>query len=177
MIRGHIPREFLPLQAGWATSPTASCQRSVTIVYSPFSMYSVAFHDSLVDLMEKGKLVGASATSLSLTSDVLKRICSNMDFFGPRIVLRPQEVSNDTGVIRRLGVIAMNPAIEVDIYGNVNSSHIFGTDVMNGIGGSGEYTRNSYLSIIMCPSTILGARCPVLFPCLPISTAMNIRSR
>ena len=133
----------------------------------PFKMYSITFQDSLVDLMEKGKLVGASACSLTLTADTLEHLCSNMDFFAPRIVLRPQEISDDAGVVRRLGVIAINPAIEVDIYGNVNSSHLFGTDIMNGIGGSGEFTRNSYLSIIMCPSTVLGGRISCIVPMSP----------
>ncbi|MEM5785813.1 MAG: succinate CoA transferase [Syntrophobacteraceae bacterium] len=168
MINGHIPREFLPLQSGvgnLCNSVMAALGSNPYI--PPFLMYSVVFQDSLVGLMEQGKLLAASVSSLSVTADTLKRICSNMDFFGPKIVLRPQEVSNDAGVVRRLGVIAINPAIEVDIYGNVNSSHVFGTDIMNGIGGSGEFTRNSYLSIIMCPSTILSGKISCIVPMTP----------
>lgn len=168
MISGHIPPEFLPLQAGvgnLANSVMAALGANPYI--PPFKMYTVTIQDSLVDLMEKGKLVGASAGSLTLTPETLRRICSNMDFFGPRIILRPQEISDDAGVVRRLGVIAINPGIEVDIYGNVNSSHLFGTDIMNGIGGSGEFTRNSYLSIIMCPSTALGGRISCVVPMCP----------
>ncbi|MEN6440662.1 MAG: succinate CoA transferase [Syntrophobacter sp.] len=168
MISGRIPKEFLPLQAGvgnLANSVMAALGSNPYI--PPFQMYTVVFQDSLVDLMEQGKLVGASVTSLGLTAGSLRRICANMDFFAPRIVMRPQEVSNDAGVVRRLGVIAINPAIEIDIYGNVNSSHVFGTDIMNGIGGSGEFTRNSYLSIIMCPSTILGGRISCVVPMSP----------
>ncbi len=168
MITGHIPPEFLPLQAGvgnLANSVMAALGANPYI--PPFKMYTVTIQDSLVDLMEKGKLVGASAGSLTLTPETLRRICANMDFFGPRIILRPQEISDDAGVVRRLGVIAINPGIEVDIYGNVNSSHLFGTDIMNGIGGSGEFTRNSYLSIIMCPSTALGGRISCVVPMCP----------
>lgn len=168
MITGHVPREFLPLQAGVGNLANAVMAALGTNPYiPPFRMYTVTLQDSLVDLMEKEKLISVSATSLSLTPEVLKRICSNMDFFAPRIVLRPQEVSNDAGVVRRLGVIAINPAIEADIYGNVNSSHLFGTDIMNGIGGSGEFTRNSYLSIIMLPSIILGGRVSCIVPMSP----------
>lgn len=168
MLTGHIPREFLPLQAGvgnLANSVMAALGSNPFI--PPFSMYSVTLQDSLVDLMEQGKLVGASVTSLTLTPQTLRRICSNMDFFAPRIVLRPQEISNDAGVVRRLGVIAMNPAIEADIYGNVNSSHTYGTDIVNGIGGSGEFTRNSYLSIIMLPSVILEGKVSTIVPMTP----------
>jgi len=117
--------------------------------------------------MEQGKLLGASACALTVTTPALKRIYDNMDFFVPRIVLRPQEISNHPGVIRRLGVIAMNTAIEFDIYGNVNSSHIYGTDIMNGVGGSGEFTRNSFLSILMCPSVAKGGKISAVVPMCP----------
>ncbi len=111
--------------------------------------------------------MGASATSLSVSSDVLKRIYNRMDFFVPRIVLRPQEISNHPTIIRRLGVIALNAALEVDIYGNANSSHLFGTDIVNGVGGSGEFTRNAYLPIIMCPSTARGGKISCIVPMTP----------
>lgn len=168
MISGRIPTEFLPLQSGvgnLANSVMAALGSNPYI--PPFKMYTVTFHDSLIDLMEKGKLLGASACSLTLTPETLKHVCSNMDFFAPKIVLRPQEISDDAGVVRRLGIIAINPAIEADIYGNVNSSHLFGTDIMNGIGGSGEFTRNSYISIIMCPSTVMGGRISSIVPMCP----------
>jgi len=56
-------------------------------------------------------------------------------------------------VVRRLGVIAMNAMIEADMYGNVNSTHIKGTSIMNGIGGSGDFARNAFLSFFVTPST------------------------
>jgi acetyl-CoA hydrolase len=97
----------------------------------------------------------------------LKQIVDDIDFFASRIILRPQEISNHPGVIRRLGVIALNTAIEVDIYGNVNSSHVYGMDIINGIGGSGEFTRNSYLSIFMSPSIAKGGRISSIVPMCP----------
>ena len=133
----------------------------------PFQMYSEVFQDSLVGLMERGKLRAASTTALTLTPENLQRIYDNIDFFVPRIVLRPQEISNHPGVVLRLGVIAMNTALEVDIYGNVNSSHVFGTDIMNGVGGSGEFTRNAFLSIYMCPSIAKGGKISSIVPMTP----------
>ena len=47
----------------------------------------------------------------------------------------------------------MNTAIEFDIFGNVNSTHICGTKMMNGIGGSGDFARNGYLTIFFTKST------------------------
>lgn len=168
MNAGRIPQEFLPLQAGVgnvANGVMAALGANPDI--PPFQMYSEVFQDSLVDLMEQGKLVGVSATALTVTTPVLKRIYDNMDFFSQRIVLRPQELSNHPGVIRRLGVITMNTALEADIYGNVNSSHVFGMDIMNGVGGSGEFTRNGFLSIFMCPSIAKGGKISTIVPMVP----------
>jgi len=116
-------------------------------------MYSEVYQDALVDLMESGKILGGSTCALTLSEPFLQRIYKNMDYFIPRIVMRPQEISNNPGLIRRLGVISLNTALEVDIYGNVNSTHVCGTRMMNGIGGSGDFTRNAFLSFFTAPST------------------------
>lgn len=87
-----------------------------------------------------------------------------MDFFRDKLVLRPSEISNSPEVIRRLGVISINTAIEADIYGNVNSTHIGGTKMMNGIGGSGDFTRNAYISIFTCPSVAKDGKISAIVP-------------
>ncbi len=133
----------------------------------PFYMYSEVFQDAMVDLMMNEKLLGASAASLTITREKMKTITDDMDFFAPKIVLRPQEISNHPGIIRRLGVISLNTAVEVDLYGNANSSHVFGTDAINGIGGSGEFTRNSYLSFLMTPSIAKGGKISAIVPMCP----------
>jgi acetyl-CoA hydrolase len=164
-IAGHVLQFLLAeIQAGRMPSPLV-LQSGVGNVANavlaalgdsphipPFYMYTEVFQDALVDLMKRGKLLGASSTSLTLTRPQLERIYADMDFFCPRIVLRPQEYSNHPGVVRRLGVISTNTALEVDIYGHVNSTHVSGTSMMNGIGGSGDFTRNAHLSVFMCPS-------------------------
>ena len=165
---GRIPKTFLPLQAGvgnLANGVMAAIGKTPEI--PNFMMYSEVYQDSLVELMENGRLLGASATSLTVTTEKLEQIVNNIDFFAPRIVLRPQEISNNPGVIRRLGVIAINTALEIDIYGNVNSSHVFGTDIINGIGGSGEFTRNSYLSIFISPSIAKDGKISCIVPFCP----------
>jgi acetyl-CoA hydrolase len=165
---GRIPEHFFPFQAGvgnTANAVLAGLGRHPDI--PPFYMYSEVFQDAMVDLMADGKLLGASATALTVVPEKLTRITDNMDFFGSRIVLRPQEISNHPGIIRRLGVISMNTALEMDIYGNVNSSHVFGTHVVNGVGGSGEFTRNSHLSIFMTPSVAKGGKISSVVPMVP----------
>lgn len=162
---GRIPPEFLPLQSGVGNVANAVMEGlGANPDIPPFYMFSEVFQDSLVDLMENGKLLGASATSLTVTPENLQRIYDNMDFFAPRIVLRPQELSNNPGVVRRLGVISMNTALEVDIYGHVNSTHVAGTSMMNGVGGSGDFTRNAYLSMFMCPSFAKGGKISTIVP-------------
>lgn len=153
MRAGRIPPEFLPLQSGVgnvANAVMAGLGQHDDV--PPFVMYSEVFQDSLVDLMETGRLRGASATSLTLSELQLQRVYDNLDFFAPRIVLRPQELTNNPGVVRRLGVIAINTVLEMDVYGCANSTHVCGTQMMNGVGGSGDFTRNAYLSILVAPS-------------------------
>ena len=165
---GRIPDEFFPLQAGvgnTANAVLAGLGRHPEI--PPFYMYSEVFQDSMMDLLSDGKLLGASATALTIVPDKLKQLTDNMDFYGNKVVLRPQEISNHPGIIRLLGVIALNTALEMDIYGNVNSSHVLGTHIMNGVGGSGEFTRNSHLSIFMTPSTAKNGAISSIVPMTP----------
>jgi acetyl-CoA hydrolase len=162
---GRIPPEFLPLQAGVGNVANAVMARLGERTEIPdFVMFTEVFQDSLVDLMEQGRLTGASSTALTLTEPQLQRVYDNMDFFAPRIVLRPLELSNNPGVIRRFGVITLNTALEVDIYGHANSTHVAGVNMMNGIGGSGDFTRNSYVSVFMCPSVAKGGRISSIVP-------------
>jgi propionyl-CoA:succinyl-CoA transferase len=168
MAAGRIPPEFLPLQAGVGNVANGVMDAlGHASGIPPFTMYSEVFQDSQVALMTSGRLLGASATALNLSPAKMEQVLDNIDFFASRIVLRPQEISNHPGVIRRLGVIALNTALEFDIYGNVNSSHLFGMDIVNGIGGSGEFTRNAYLSIFMAPSTAKGGKISAIVPMCP----------
>ena len=165
---GRIPEGFLPLQAGVGNLANGVMTGLGADPDMPkFTMYSEVFQNAMVDLMLSGKLLGASATSLTITADKLDTIIKNIGFFAPRIVLRPQEISNNPGIIRQLGVIAINTALEFDIYGNVNSSHLFGTDIVNGIGGSGDFTRNSYLSIFIAPSEAKDGKLSKVVPMCP----------
>lgn len=165
---GDIPPEFLPLQAGVGNVSNAVMSGlGASDKIPPFTMYTEVLQDTLVDLMIEGHLLGASTSSLTLTPEMMKRVFDEMDFFIPRIVMRPQELSNNPGVIRRLGVISLNTVLEVDIYGHANSTHVGGTRLMNGIGGSGDFCRNAYLSILMCPSTARGGAISTIVPMCP----------
>ena len=157
MRRGIIPSTFLPLQSGVgniANAVLAALGRDQSI--PPFEMYTEVIQNSVIKLIKEGRVKFGSTCSLSVTNDCLEDIYDNMDFFRHKLVLRSSEISNCPEVVRRIGVISMNTAIEADIYGNVNSTHICGTKMMNGIGGSGDFTRSAYISIFSCPSTAKG---------------------
>jgi acetyl-CoA hydrolase len=127
-------------------------------------MYSEVLQDSVLPLLESGRCSFASACALALSPAASRRFVADLDFFRRRVLLRPQEVSNHPEIVRRLGVVSMNTAVEVDLGGNVNSTHVMGKTLLNGIGGSGDFTRNAYLSIFSCPSTTKDGKISTIVP-------------
>lgn len=121
-----------------------------------FNIYTEVIQNSVIEMMLNGRVKDASACSLTVSNDCLMQVYDNMDYMKQHLTLRQSEISNSPELIRRLGVIAINTAIEADLYGNVNSTHISGVKMMNGIGGSGDFIRNAYLSIFTCPSIAKG---------------------
>jgi succinate CoA transferase len=118
-----------------------------------FEIYAEVIQDSAVRLLQEGRCRALSAVSLSVGSETLQSIYANLAELKKSMVLRPQEISNCPEIIQRLGLVAINTAVEVDIHGNANSSHVMGQSVLNGIGGSGDFTRNAAISVFICPST------------------------
>jgi acyl-CoA hydrolase len=165
MKRGIIPSSFLPLQSGVGSTANAILGALGSNPAVPaFNVYTEVLQDAVVELMRQGRVKSASTCSLTVTNEVLKGIYDDIELFKDRLVLRPSEISNNPEIIRKLGVIAINTAIEVDLYGNVNSTHICGTKMMNGIGGSGDFERNAFLSIFTCPSVAKGGSISSIVP-------------
>jgi len=152
---GRIPKEFLPVQSG-----VGSTQNSVLAAMGDhpeipaFNMYTEVVQDSVIALMQRDRVLFASTCGLTVSRNLLREIYADLEWYRPRLLLRPQEITNSPEVIRRLGLIAVNTAIEVDLFGNVNSTHVMGKQLMNGIGGSADFTRNAFLSIFVCPSAV-----------------------
>ena len=162
---GRIPRSFLPIQSGVgniANSVLGALGRNPRI--PQFSMYTEVLQNSAIDLLRHERVNFASTCALTLSPDVLNGVYQDLEWFRPRILMRPQEISNHPEVIRRLGLISINTAIEIDIFGNVNSTHVMGQQMMNGIGGSGDYTRNAYLSLFTCLSTAKDGNISTIVP-------------
>lgn len=150
---GRLTPSLLPLQAGIGTIANAVLHGLLESSFSGMSMYSEVLQDSSFELLDSGQFTFASASSVTLSGEMNSRFLDNVERYASRLVLRPQEISNHPEIVRRLGIIGINTALEFDIYGNVNSTHVGGTHMMNGIGGSGDFARNAHLSIFVTKST------------------------
>ena len=162
--KGRLPASLLPLQSGVGNIANAVLTGLVDGPFHGMTAYTEVIQDGMLDLLDAGRLAMASATAFSLSPEAAARINANMGHYRDRMILRPQEISNHPELIRRLGCVAMNGLIEADIYGAVNSTHVMGSRIQNGIGGSGDFARNAYLSIFVTPSTAKGGRISAIVP-------------
>ena len=149
---GRLDMTLNPLQVGIGSIANSVLAGFAAGPFHHLRMYSEVLQDSTFALFGAGKLSFASGSAITLSADYAQRVIGNLPAYRDRVVLRPQEISNHPEVIRRLGIIGINTALEFDIYGNVNSTHVNGTHMMNGIGGSGDFARNAYLSIFVARS-------------------------
>ena len=162
--QGRMPKNLLPLQSGVGNIPNAVLDGLLHSDLEHLTSYTEVIQDGMIDLIDAGKLDVASATAFSLSPDYAHKMNESAAFYRDHIILRPQEISNHPEVIRRLGVIGANGMIEADIYGNVNSTHVMGSRMMNGIGGSGDFTRNAYISAFVSPSTAKNGAISAIVP-------------
>ncbi|OIQ93685.1 succinyl-CoA:coenzyme A transferase [mine drainage metagenome] len=162
--QGRLDNRLAPLQAGVGSIANAVLHGFQDSPFHDLEMYSEVLQDSTFDLFDSGKLVFASASSMTLSQAKGEQVYPDLAKYRDRIVLRPQEVSNSPEIIRRLGIIAINTALEADLYGNVNSTHVGGTHMMNGIGGSGDFARNAQMAIFVTKSIAKGGRISSIVP-------------
>ena len=162
--QGRLPKNLLPLQSGVGNIANAVLAGLLEGPFENLTSYTEVIQDGMVDLLDSGKMTVASATAFSLSPEYAKKMNDNAHLYAEKIILRPQDISNHPEPIRRLGVISCNGLIEADIYGNVNSTHIMGSRMQNGIGGSGDFTRNAYISTFVTPSTAKGGAISAIVP-------------
>ncbi|MGA4670270.1 acetyl-CoA hydrolase/transferase family protein [Propionibacteriaceae bacterium Y1923] len=162
--QGRLPKNLLPLQSGVGNIANAVLAGLLEGPFEQITSYTEVIQDGMVDLLDSGKLTVASATAFSLSPDYAKKVNDEAKKYRDLIILRPQDVSNHPELIRRMGVIACNGLIEADLYGNVNSTHVMGSRMQNGIGGSGDFTRNGYFAAFVTPSTAKGGAISCIVP-------------
>lgn len=162
---GQLPKTFLPIQSGVGNIANAVLYAmSQELDIPPFTMFSEVLQDAVIDAMKDGKITYASACALAVTEECLRDIYNNLAFFKERIVLRTEEITNHPEIALRLGLIAINTALEADITGNVNSTHVLGKNILNGIGGAADFSRNSQISIFTCKSTAKNGTISTIVP-------------
>jgi succinyl-CoA:acetate CoA-transferase len=161
---GRLPENLGPLQSGVGSVANAVLSGLKQAPFDNLEIYTEVMQDAVFELFDAGKVSYASSCSFTLSERMTNHVLNHIDRYRDRVVLRPQEISNHPEVVRRLGVIAMNTALEVDIYGNVNSTHVQGTHMMNGIGGSGDFARNAALTIFVTKSTAKDGRISSIVP-------------
>ena len=164
VCHGRLPRHIGPLQSGIGSVANAVLSGLVQGPFDQLEIYTEVMQDAAFELLDAGKVQFASSCSFTLSQTMRQHVLSHLETYRDKVILRPQEISNHPEVVRRLGVIAMNAALEIDIYGNVNSTHVSGTHMMNGVGGSGDFARNAALSIFVTKSTAKGGRISCVVP-------------
>ncbi|KAA1154716.1 acetyl-CoA hydrolase/transferase family protein [Pseudoalteromonas sp. FUC4] len=152
VVQNKLPANLGPLQAGIGNIANAVMMGLLDSDFKDLTMYSEVLQDSTFDLIDAGKMSFASGSSIVLSERCNAQVFNNLEKYKDKLVLRPQEISNHPEIVRRLGIIAINTALEFDMYGNVNSTHVCGTRMMNGIGGSGDFARNAHLAIFVTKS-------------------------
>ncbi len=149
---GRLTETLAPLQSGIGSVANAVLHGMVDSEFENLEVYSEVLQDAVFDLIDAGKVDFASCCSITLSEEKMKKVFSNFEQYRDKLIMRPQEISNHPEIIRRLGLISINTALELDIYGNVNSTHVLGSKMMNGIGGSGDFARNARLAIFVTKS-------------------------
>ncbi len=161
---GRLTEKLAPLQSGVGSVANAVLHGMIDSEFTNLEVYSEVLQDAVFDLIDAGKVDFASCCSLTLSEEKMKHVFANFENYRDKIIMRPQEISNHPEVIRRLGLISINTALELDIYGNVNSTHVLGTKMMNGIGGSGDFARNARLAIFVTKSVAKGGNISSIVP-------------
>ncbi len=165
MDKGYIFRNKLILQSGVGSGANAVIGALGSSPEVPnFSIYTEVLQEEPMRLIQEGRIIAASTGALTLSPEHLLDLYRNMNEYRGRLLIRPSEISNCPEIIARLGICSLNTAIEVDIYGHVNSTKVSGTRMMNGVGGSCDYTCNSMLATFTCGSTAKDGKISSIVP-------------
>uniref|UniRef100_A0A0G4GE14 Acetyl-CoA hydrolase n=1 Tax=Chromera velia CCMP2878 TaxID=1169474 RepID=A0A0G4GE14_9ALVE len=163
---GRLPPKLSPLQSGIGNIANAVIGGLADAPFANVTVYTEVIQDTFLDFFAAGKLDFASATSIRFSPEGFERFYQDWEDLKGRLLLRPQSISNSPEVIRRIGCIAMNTPVEFDIYGHANSTCVMGSKMLNGLGGSGDFLRNSRLSIMHSPSVRPKGKDPTAITCL-----------
>lgn len=152
MANGGIPEKFT-LQSGMGVVANLVLVGLVGQGFQGLKMYTEVVSDQALFALREGIFDEITSTTLDITPIGFEDLFRNLDFFKERLVLRPINITNAAPQIMAQDLVSMNTAWEADIYGNINSSHAMGVQMINGLGGSNDFARNAKLTIFTTPST------------------------
>src|SRR5699024_5790327 len=164
---GRLDTSLAPLQSGIGSVANAVLHGMMDSEFENLEVYSEVLQDAVFDLIDAGKVTSASCCSITLSDEKMEQVYRDFDDYRDNIVMRPHEISNHPEIIRRLGLISVNTALEPDIYGNINSTHVNGSKMMNGIGGSGDFARNAGITVFVTTSVAKDGDISSVVPFVP----------
>jgi succinyl-CoA:acetate CoA-transferase len=156
---GKLP----PIQLGFGNIADAIADLLQTSEFNNLQFFCGGISESILKLLESGKAAGISTAGITMNENAA-RLLEEIANLPEKLVLRNGDMINNSEIIGRLGVMALNTGIEIDIYGNVNSSHIGGNNVVNGIGGGANFAQNAGLSVLLISSVSKGGAISNIVP-------------
>lgn len=165
MKKGYIFADRLTLQSGVGSGANAVIgalgeERDVP----NFSIYTEVLQEEPLRLVKQGRVIAASTGALTVSPEHLQELYRNINDYRGRLLIRPSEISNCPEIIARLGICSLNTAVEADIYGHINSTKVSGTQMLNGVGGSCDFTCHAMLATFTCTSTAKEGRISSIVP-------------
>ena len=161
----HMPDGKLPpLQTGFGNLATEIARGLAKSDFNDLTFFCGGITEAILELIAAGKVRVASTGSIQMTPKVVHLLEEQPELFRSKVILRNGDITNRAETIGRMGIIALTSGIEMDIYGNVNSSHIAGTQVVNGLGGGANFAENAALSILLLPSENKGGAISTIVP-------------
>lgn len=145
---GNLP----PIQLGFGNIANTVASAFLHSSFHDLQFFCGGIGEPVMELLAAKKAVVLSTGGLEM-SERVEQIINDTKDLRDHLVIRNGDITNNAEIIGRLSLLALNTGIEVDIYGNVNASHINGNRVLNGIGGGANFAQNAGLSMILIPST------------------------
>lgn len=160
---GYLNGKLPPIQTGFGNIANAIADAFARSDFQDLEFFCGGITEPVMELLASGKAASLSTGGLGMSPRVIELLESIPDV-QKHLVIRNGDITNNAEIIGRLGLIALNTGIEMDIYGNVNSSHIAGSRVVNGIGGGANFAQNSGLSVVVMPSISKGGAISNIVP-------------
>lgn len=141
-----------PLQTGFGSLASEIVKGLDKSGFKDIEFFCGGLQEANIEMIAKGKVRAASTGSIQMTPRVIELLEAMPELFREKVAIRNTDITNNAETIGRLGIVALTSGIEMDMYGNVNSSHIAGTKIVNGLGGGANFAQNAGLSIMLISS-------------------------